>query len=942
MLRCSSIIAAVVAVAVRGQTCTYEELVSNRYTLASTPVSGWGVVDASKSLRSSGIGVVGGVPGAVLIDGNGAALIHRPDGIGSRDASNPSMTDAMYWTLPSATLPVTGVSGLTDDDLLIPGLDDSPSAGGISGALLHDIAVLDPSSVGPGYVQLNCSLTASSTVHCVAVAAASCGSTSWGRVYDYAVVETDGTTTTVFIATDSGLARAQVGGQGGPTCGWVISDPAVTASWPVRAVTAAPTASGGTRIVAGGAWKLWVVDPASGSVTHWEWATNFTSGQGGAVSDEVTSLAADWDTGVVYVGTLSALDVLYANNTLGRVDGYDGLPYSHITSLAVQASGALPLCPTGTGGQGPMAPACSSAAESTTRPTTRLLIGTDAGMSIADISPAGITSGRAKEAAVLLDPLPVSSWGWRYMFLARYLTGVAVTGVAAFGNDPSLAWPGGVDAAPAAFVAASAPYPLPPSRAAPSVSASEAATEAQAVGTPVEVFGLSWIERQPWTLELKARRMRNIQTRHNRHGLVAECDLAPAGNLSSCTSYPSDNNGLWTSLVSSAFFMEHAITGSAQALADAITFLNGLAQLNDVTGISGLMGRSCISPEEALPAGGTWYNSTAAGYEGWKWKGDTSSDEVAGQMFGFAAATQYLAGNSGSTRDANTSWTPARAAAYLINIAVYISKNGFKLIDADGSPTRWGDWSPQALNNNRSWTDERGVNALEILALLTSAIAAAPALPDKGAASLPVLTAAWAELTNATNDYPSNLRNLKIETPCDDNYSDDELTALPFYTWMTITKQLPGGDSASTADVAACLAGMDRWWGQMSGLRSDWWAAVTAGSAQARADQGVVPSFHRDEAAADARWNLETWPLEMIEWSVQNSHREDISFYQYEDRSGNTGNAATRVLPANERNQGRWNGNPHDLDSGSGGLLEMDAGVFLLPYWKGRLHGLVA
>lgn len=31
----------------------------------------------------------------------------------------------------------------------------------------------------------------------------------------------------------------------------------------------------------------------------------------------------------------------------------------------------------------------------------------------------------------------------------------------------------------------------------------------------------------------------------------------------------------------------------------------------------------------------------------------------------------------------------------------------------------------------------------------------------------------------ATNAYESNLQNLKIQTPIDDNFSDDELTFMP-------------------------------------------------------------------------------------------------------------------------------------------------------------------
>ena len=38
------------------------------------------------------------------------------------------------------------------------------------------------------------------------------------------------------------------------------------------------------------------------------------------------------------------------------------------------------------------------------------------------------------------------------------------------------------------------------------------------------------------------------------------------------------------------------------------------------------------------------------------------------------------------------------------------------------------------------------------------------------------------ELTNASNQYNENMLNLKISAPCDDNFSDDELTYLPFFT----------------------------------------------------------------------------------------------------------------------------------------------------------------
>lgn len=44
-----------------------------------------------------------------------------------------------------------------------------------------------------------------------------------------------------------------------------------------------------------------------------------------------------------------------------------------------------------------------------------------------------------------------------------------------------------------------------------------------------------------------------------------------------------------------------------------------------VTGVRGLMARSVVE-ENVTTGDGDWYNSTTE--LGWKWKGDTSSDEV--------------------------------------------------------------------------------------------------------------------------------------------------------------------------------------------------------------------------------------------------------------------------------------------------------------------------
>ena len=81
------------------------------------------------------------------------------------------------------------------------------------------------------------------------------------------------------------------------------------------------------------------------------------------------------------------------------------------------------------------------------------------------------------------------------------------------------------------------------------------------------------------------------------------------------------------------------------------------------------------------------------------------------------------------------------------------------------------------VNGHRAWSDERGLQSLQILAYLSAAA--------NLTGPQPWIMDAYHELTNATNQYNQNLLNLKITVPLDDNYSDDELTFLPCVSCMT-------------------------------------------------------------------------------------------------------------------------------------------------------------
>ena len=77
------------------------------------------------------------------------------------------------------------------------------------------------------------------------------------------------------------------------------------------------------------------------AIPHWEWVTGVQwpeNVRGGPIASNVTALVFDEGTGALYIGNNEALNVMYANGTIVRVDGLSGLPYANITSLAVQVA----------------------------------------------------------------------------------------------------------------------------------------------------------------------------------------------------------------------------------------------------------------------------------------------------------------------------------------------------------------------------------------------------------------------------------------------------------------------------------------------------------------------------------------------------------------------------------------------------------------------------
>jgi hypothetical protein len=412
--------------------------------------------------------------------------------------------------------------------------------------------------------------------------------------------------------------------------------------------------------------------------------------------------------------------------------------------------------------------------------------------------------------------------------------------------------------------------------------------------------GLARIEDRGMTFEEKSRVfVERVQARHNRWGLTADSQLAVPGDLASNRAVSSDNAGLWTAMYVAAESFRFHVTRAEDARDNARRGMQAIVRLEQITGIPGFPARSFVKPGvDVQPKDGEWHD-TPDGQ--WRWKGDTSSDEIVGHYFVYPLYYDLIA-DDGEKRT-------LRGA--IDRITAHIVDNGYRLIDADGRRTRWGWWGPDAIWED---PDETGLRALHILSHLRVAL-----YMTADARARAKFQAAYDDLVR-THKYHLLTRNQKVTVPGHINHSDDELAFLSFYPLLRYER-----DESLREVYKDALA---RSWQIERAERNPLWNFIYAAGTDA-------PLFDRDESVR----TLIEIPMDQIKWDVSNAHRRDVPVDPLADRFKR--GQALIVPPYDELPLWKWNANPYALEGGSGGASEGDGVYFLLPYWMGRYHGLI-
>lgn len=383
-----------------------------------------------------------------------------------------------------------------------------------------------------------------------------------------------------------------------------------------------------------------------------------------------------------------------------------------------------------------------------------------------------------------------------------------------------------------------------------------------------------------------------IAQRHNRHGFVASSTLKRAGDLSSNLATTTDNDGLWTAMYAAAECFRYAVTKSPEARGNARQAIEAVLKLEEITGVPGLPARSYISLTEARPRDGLWVLNPAANL---LWKADTSSDEIVGHYLIFAIGYDLLPDPE----------LKKKIAGVTTRMTDHILDHGLTLTDLHGQPTWWGRWDRQYFQSERG-KDDSPLNAAQILSFLKTA---------HHITGNPRYAAVYREL--ALDQGYAKIMGTQRTAGQVINYSDEELSLLSYYPLMQYEKD--------PKLRKLYQQGLDQWWSNMPRQKNPLWHFIYA-SANPKANVNF----------ADAVWTLQRIPMDLISWTISNSHRTDIEWEPNVDRFKRR--QAKTLLPADERPVMKWNSNPFQVDGGNRGSSEDDGAFFLLPYWMGRYH----
>ncbi len=427
--------------------------------------------------------------------------------------------------------------------------------------------------------------------------------------------------------------------------------------------------------------------------------------------------------------------------------------------------------------------------------------------------------------------------------------------------------------------------------------------------------GVSAIKKRSMTLADKEAYFYGVlMRRHIRAPWIAgQCRLTIPGDTASWQPEDDDNDGEYTSNYLAMECFRYASTHEEDAHIKARKAFDFLKFLQAVTDTDGFFARTIVPADwTSVHDGNRTYSERELAEElvkdprykpvekrwrlskdgHWRWKGDTSSDEMCGHMMGYFFFYELAANDADKEL----------ISSHVRKIMDYLMAHNYNFVDVDGTPTRWAVWSPKQLNGDPEWASERSINSFELLAYLKFAF---HITGDEK------YQKAYRWLIDEKG-YLKNIQSINHKNPAWYIFFDVTLDA---YLYPILIKY---EDDPELKKV-------------YEDLMDEWFAINKAAESPLL---NFIYDYARDKKAAiqpSVNFLIDT-PLDLIDWHIDHTKREDIKLVRkptLEDIQVN------QLPPASIRATVRWDKNPWDAISGNPGM-EREPVFWLLPYWMGR------
>jgi hypothetical protein len=432
--------------------------------------------------------------------------------------------------------------------------------------------------------------------------------------------------------------------------------------------------------------------------------------------------------------------------------------------------------------------------------------------------------------------------------------------------------------------------------------------------------GVSVIKRQKMTLAQKNDYFQEVLLkRHIRAPWIAgQCRLEKAGNITTWQPEDDDNDGEYTGNYLAMESFRYATTKSPDAKENAQKAFGFLKLLQEVTETDGFFARTIVPAdwtnvhdgnrtftqqqlaEELVkeprfkPVEVRWRKSKDGK---WLWKGDTSSDEMCGHLFGYYFYYELVADEA----------EKAVIRKHVAKIVDYLIKHNYNFIDIDGKPTRWSVWSPDQLNRDPEWTPDKAQNSMEMLGFLK--LAHYMTNNDKY----------QKEYLRLINDehYLENMAQVPHQNPAWFIYFDVVLQAYVYPILLKCEKD--------PQRLAFYQKHMDEWFEKRRGDHNPLINFIYCYSRNKKIELQNSIDFLIDT------------PLDLIDWPIDHTQREDVKIVRVpvlEDEQVNV------LQPPSLRMTVRWDKNPWTAKGGDP-HREREPVFWQLPYWMGRYLGMI-